>query len=200
MTYKEAKLIDVDIIAEIHSRTFNNFFLTSLGMSFLKTYYKACIKSKEAISLCSLDENNNIVGFCFGALYSKGFNKRLILNNWSSFLIQSIRILFYKPKAVIRLLRNLKKEGNVKDNGDYAELYSIAVLTEKKGLGIGKGLLIEFEKYVKKELITNVSLTTDSKSNEAVLRFYKSMGYNVYYEFITYPNRIMFRLIKNLKE
>jgi hypothetical protein len=68
MTYKEAKLIDVDIIAEIHSRTFNNFFLTSLGMSFLKTYYKACIKSKEAISLCSLDENNNIVGFCFAAI------------------------------------------------------------------------------------------------------------------------------------
>lgn len=199
VTYRGAEIVDLDIITEIHSRTFNNFFLTSLGISFLKTYYQACIKSKEAISLCSIDENNNIVGFCFGALYSKGFNKRLILSNWFPFLIQAIRILFSKPKALIRLFRNLKKEGNIEDIGDYAELYSIAVLNEKKGLGIGKGLLIEFENYLKKELIKKASLTTDFNSNDAVLGFYKSMGYDVYYEFITYPNRKMFRLIKNIK-
>ena len=42
-------------IAKIHLKSFPNFFLTTLGYSFLKTYYKSCSKSKEAISICAID-------------------------------------------------------------------------------------------------------------------------------------------------
>ena len=77
-------------------------------------------------------------------------------------------------------------------------MLSIGVLIEKKGLGIGKGLLFEFEQIINKENIKRVSLTTDFNSNDGVLKFYKSMGYDVYYEFVTYPNRKMFKLIKKL--
>lgn len=198
ITYRKPTISEVEEIATIHLKTFKNFFLSSLGKSFLITYYKSCIKSKEAVSLCAIDENNTIIGFCFGSLSSKGFHKKLILKNILAFTIQAIRILFTKPKAIVRLFRNLKKEAHPKDNGDYAEVLSIGVLVEKKGLGIGKGLLFEFEKIIKKEKIIRVSLTTDFNSNDGVLKFYKSMGYNTYYEFVAYPSRKMFKLIKKI--
>jgi len=196
--YRKPKVIEAEEIAAVHLKTFKNFFLSSLGKSFLITYYKSCIKSKDAISICAVDEENKIVGFCFGSLSSVGFHKKLILNNIPAFTLQALGIFFSKPKAIIRLLKNLKKEAHPEDNGDYAEVLSIGVLAKKKGLGIGKGLILDFEKNIKNKEIKRISLTTDYNSNSAVLKFYKSMGYEVFYDFVTYPDRKMFKLIKNI--
>ena len=196
--YRKARSSDAKNVAKIHAETFKNFFLSSLGSSFLITYYNACIKSKEAISICALDKDNNVVGFCFGTLYSKGFNKRLILNNFFSFTIQTIRIIFYKPKAIIRLFENLNKEGDLDDNGDYSELLSIGVTPDQNGLGIGQQLIAKFENQVRQKGVTTIALTTDADSNDSVLRFYKKSGYIIYYNFETYPNRKMLKLIKQL--
>tara|TARA_R110001606_G_scaffold391386_1_gene559425 strand:- start:476 stop:1075 length:600 start_codon:yes stop_codon:yes gene_type:complete len=198
IVYREAVDTEAKEIAEVHYKTFKNFFLTSLGNSFLKTYYKSCIKFDEAIAICAVDENNNIVGFSVGSLNSKGFHKRLIFNNCIPFFIQTIIILVSKPKALFRLFKNFNKEVNLTDDGNYAELLSIGVLIEKKGLGIGKGLLVAFEKIVQSKNIKRISLTTDFKNNDSVLKFYKSLGYEVYYDFIAYPKRKMFRLIKKI--
>ncbi|EAR12273.1 hypothetical protein PI23P_06605 [Polaribacter irgensii 23-P] len=196
--YRAPTITESEEIAVIHLKTFKNFFLSSLGKSFLITYYTSCIKSKEAISICAVDGNNRIIGFCFGSLLSKGFHKKLIWSNLLPFTFQAISILFSKPKAIIRLITNLKKDANLEDDGDYSELLSIGVLVEKKGQGIGKGLIIAFEKECGKESVKKISLTTDFNSNDAVLSFYKSMGYIVYGQFTTYPNRKMFKLIKNI--
>lgn len=196
--YRKPTLLEAEKIAAVHLKTFKNFFLSSLGKSFLVTYYKSCIKSKNAISICAVDEENIILGFCFGSLSSIGFHKKLILNNIQAFTLQALSIFFSKPTAIVRLLKNLKKEAHPDDNGDYAEVLSIGVLAEKKGLGIGKGLILDFEKNIKKKQIKRISLTTDYNGNTAVLKFYKSMGYEEFYDFVTYPNRRMFKLIKNL--
>lgn len=196
--YRKPKLVEAEEIAMVHLKTFKNFFLSSLGKSFLITYYKSCIKSEDAVSICAVDEEDTIVGFCFGSLSSTGFHKKLILNNIFAFFLQAIRIFLSKPKAILRLSKNLKKDGHPKDNGEYAEVLSIGVLVEKKGLGIGKGLILDFENKVKKNNVKKISLTTDYSSNDAVLKFYKSVGYEIYYKFVTYPNRKMFKLMKNL--
>lgn len=198
ITYREAQINEAENIAIIHLKTFKNFFLSTLGKGFLTVYYKSCIKSKNAISICALDDNNNIIGFCFGAYESKGFHKNLILNNFITFTIQALKIIFSNSKAIIRLFKNLNKEANENDDGDYAELLSIGVLDNMKGLGIGKGLLLEFEKKVKEKKIQQISLTTDYQDNKAVLNFYKSLGYYNFYEFKAYPNRKMYKLIKKI--
>jgi len=36
--------------------------------------------------------------------------------------------------------------------------------------------------------------------NNKVIEFYKGLGYNDYYEFIAYPNRKMYKMIKDLLE
>ena len=196
--YRILKISDAKEVAIIHEKAFEGFFLTTLGRPFLETYYKSCIKYINALAICAVDEKGSILGFIVGSLNSKGFHKRLILNNIYSYAIQLIIISFTKPKSLLRLYRNLNKEASPEDCGDYAEVLSIGVLVEKKGLGIGKGLLFEFEKIINTENIKRVSLTTDLNSNEGVLKFYKSMGYGVYYEFTTYPDRQMFKLIKKI--
>ena len=55
-----------------------------------------------------------------------------------------------------------------------------------------------FSLVMKKEGVDRVSLTTDYYNNESAVGFYHSMGYETLYEFVTYPNRKMYRLIKTL--
>lgn len=46
--------------------------------------------------------------------------------------------------------------------------------------------------------VRRISLTTDYFDNNSAISFYRSMGYEVMYEFITYPDRRMYRMIKTL--
>ena len=90
---------------------FFKLFLTSLGYSFLKTYYRSCTNSKDAISICAVNKDDNkLLGFAVGCLNSKGFNKRLILSNLLKYSYRSVILLFTKPIALIRLFNNLEKK------------------------------------------------------------------------------------------
>ena len=86
----------------------------------------------------------------------------------------------------------------VEDDEDYAELYSIGVSKAAQGKGVGKLLLAESERVMKDEGVQRVSLTTDYYNNDQAVGFYHSMGYETLYEFVTYPDRRMYRLIKTL--
>jgi ribosomal protein S18 acetylase RimI-like enzyme len=198
MEIREAKQLDVDSIVKIHCDAFKNFFLTSLGSAFLKFYYHCFIDNNETVVLCAVD-SGRIVGFTASSTKSKGFNSRLIRSNLMKFGLLSIKLLFTSTKSLIRLMKNLTKKGDyVRDNEDYAELYSIAVIQDAQGKGVGKQLLAALEKSLKKQGVERVSLTTDYFDNKPVVNFYMSMGYDVFYEFDTYPCRKMYRLIKSL--
>ena len=194
--YRKSTLLESGQIAKIHLKSFPNFFLTTLGYSFLKTYYKSCSKSKEAISISAINQDDKkLLGFAVGCFKSEGFNKRLIFSNSLEYSYRAILLLFTKPIALIRLFKNLEKNN---DKGNYAELLSIGVLPDKKGFGIGQNLLVKFENQVREKGINTITLTTDADSNDSVLRFYKKSGYSVYYNFETFPNRKMLKLIKEL--
>lgn len=189
---------DVDSVVKIHTDAFKGFFLTSLGPRFLSFYYSCFIKSCETVTMVA-EEDGIIYGFSASTKVCKGFNSRLIKNNFFAFFILSIKMLFTTPGALLRLVRNLTKKGEgVEDNEDYAELYSIGVSKAAQGKGVGKKLLTATEDVLKQEGVNRVSLTTDFDNNEQAVGFYHSMGYETLYEFITYPNRRMYRLIKTL--
>lgn len=198
MSIREASLSDISQIVRIHNSAFQGFFLTSLGEQFLEFYYSCFIKSKGTVVIVA-EEDGKIIGFSAATSECKGFNSRLIINNLFPFCIMSLKMLFSKPESLLRLVKNLTKKGNnIVDDEDYAELYSIGVADNQQGKGIGKCLLNETEQQLREMGVTKVSLTTDYYDNESVLAFYRFMGYNTLYEFITYPNRKMYRLIKSL--
>ena len=198
MNIRKATVNDVDTIVKIHLDAFKGFFLTSLGAQFLKFYYSCFIKSNETVTVVA-EENGVIYGFSASTKVCKGFNSRLIKSNLFAFAILSLKMLFTTPKSLLRLVKNLTKKGeSVEDDEDYAELYSIGVSKAAQGKGVGKLLLAESERVMKSEGVQRVSLTTDFYNNEQAVGFYHSMGYETLYEFVTYPNRKMYRLIKTL--
>lgn len=199
MEIRKATINDVDIIVRIHIDAFKDFFLTSLGTKFLTFYYTCFVESEETITMIA-EEEGKVYGFSASTRVCKGFNSRLIKNNFSAFIALSLKMFFTSPFALLRLARNLTKKGEgVKDNEDYAELYSIGVSKMAQGKGVGKKLLAASEEALKQEGIKRVSLTTDYEHNEQALGFYHSMGYDTLYEFVTFPNRKMYRLIKTLQ-
>lgn len=198
MEIRKAEQADIESIVKIHCNAFEGFFLTSLGSDFLKFYYICFINSSDTVTMCAV-ENGKIMGFSASTKVCKGFNSRLIKSNLMDFGMLSIRLMFTSPKSLIRLLKNLTKKGEVvEDNEDYAELYSIGVSQDAQGKGVGKLLLATSEKVMKEEGVKRVSLTTDYYNNEAAVGFYLSMGYEVLYEFVAYPDRKMYRFIKSL--
>ncbi len=195
---RAAQRQDVKAVAQLHIKAFEDFFLSGLGGSFLAVYYKAVLKSCDGL-LFVVENKGKVIGFCAAAKRSKGYNKRLVKDNLFLFGIQGIKLSVTKPKAVVRLLKNFEKHDlTQKDEGDYAELYSIAVDPEVQGSGVGKRLLQLLESELKESGIKELSLTTDCCNNDNVIAFYKSVGYNVMYEFMTYPHRKMYRMIKTL--
>lgn len=198
---RKANLNDINSIVKIHKSAFDGFFLTSLGEHFLKLYYSTFIKSDEGVVYCAVTDNE-VVGFSACSYVSKGFNASLIKKNIFKYFIETVRLFFTKPKALVRLARNMNKESKdltVKDDGMYAELYSIAISPICQGGGIGRQLLTKTEEDI---VVHNsfISLTTDYNNNDKTLAFYHSLGYSDYYEFVTYPDRRMWRLLKELKK
>lgn len=198
MNIRKATITDINGIVEIHCDAFNGFFLASLGVSFLKFYYKCFIRSDETVIMVA-EEDDKICGFSASTKFCKGFNSRLIKNNLFAFGMFALKLLVTSPKSLIRLVNNLtKKSDSIKDDEEYAELYSIGVSKSAQGKGIGKRLLTYSEKIMKENGVNRISLTTDFYNNESAIRFYHSVGYETFYEFVTYPNRKMYRLIKTL--
>lgn len=197
----KATINDIDGIVKIHQEAFKDFFLTSLGEDFLKLYYSTFIKCEDGVVYCA-KKNDIIVGFSATSFVSHGFNSKLIKGNLVKYGIMAVKLLFTKPKSVLRLAKNLNKESNdanVKDDGMYAELYSIAVSPECQGEGVGRFLLTVTETDVR-DYNNVISLTTDYCNNDKTIAFYRALGYQEFYDFITYPNRRMWRMIKDLKK
>lgn len=201
ITIRKATVNDVKTIVKIHEQAFPDFFLTTLGSRFLNLYYKCMCKYNDAITLCA-EEDGEINGFATSSYFSHGFNTSLIKKNLIRFGLMGIELLFTKPKAVLRLAKNLDKKSEdnaVEDKGEYAELYSIAVKPGNQGSGIGKKLLTATEEDVARHN-NKISLTTDYYNNEKTIGFYHSLGYQDFYEFVTYPDRRMWRMIKELNK
>jgi ribosomal protein S18 acetylase RimI-like enzyme len=194
MNIRKANKKDIKSIVEIHMARFSSFFLTSLGKNFLKTFYKAFLKNP-GVLLVLIDEGE-IKGFAAGSRDNRGFFKKLLLNNISEFVFSGIQILITKPSALKRIALNASK--SEKNNLIFAELLSIATLSNKKGYG--KILLLEFEKEITRENIENlpISLTTDYHDNDKAVQFYKDCGYEVQEVFESYQHRKMYRFLKKI--
>jgi GNAT superfamily N-acetyltransferase len=198
MLLKNINQDNVNEIARIHLISFSGFFLSSLGLNFLKIYYSSCLKNNNTIAIGLFDESGNLQGFAIGTSNASGFHKKILINNFDKFFMSLIGIIILRPSILVRLIFNLSKSPQKSDTKDYAELLSIAVMPNLKGFGYGKMLLDEFEFNAKKMGVNKIALTTDFYDNETVINFYKTNNYKAYYDFMTYPNRKMYKMIKNL--
>lgn len=200
MVIRKPKKEDVQTISDIHLKAFEGFFLSELGSDFLSTYYNIVRENDRGV-LLGCFEGNKLLGFCAATTLSEGFNKYLVKSNFFSFSKIGLFLLFSRPKALLRLLKNFtKSDSSVSDDGLYAELLSIGVSPAAQGKGVGKQLLMALEEYLNEMNVSQLSLTTDFYDNEKTLNFYKGLGYEIMYDFVAYPDRRMYRLIKKIQQ
>lgn len=203
MILREAKLADLDQIVNVHFLAFPNFFLTCLGSKFLKQYYKIYIKYSHLAFVA--EENGFIEGFVVGSNNSVCFYKDLkqevlhfvfpVLFNLINF--QLLSKIF---KRAISVLFKKKVNRSLKSYEGLNELTSIGVTPTVQSKGLGNRLLAKYEQHCVTSNIEGITLTTDAKNNDKVLKFYKKAGYVIDQTFVQDKNRKMYSLVKYFKD
>ena len=137
MEIRKPEKKEVYAISDIHLKAFEGFFLSELGREFLSTYYNTVRENDRGV-LLGCFEDKKLLGFCAATTLSEGFNKHLVKSNFFSFAKIGFFLLFTRPKALLRLLKNFtKSDPSVSDDGHYAELLSIGVSPTAQGKGVG---------------------------------------------------------------
>jgi ribosomal protein S18 acetylase RimI-like enzyme len=198
MKFRRATAADYKLITEVHFKAFEGFFLSSLGKSFMQTYYRTAILHVNTLCVCAVNDNEEICGFVLGSLVSAGFNKSIILTNKLAYTWEGLKIAVTRPKALLRLKYNLnKRQPSNGDDGQYAEVALIGVAPDFQGKGVGRQLFKEFEIQAKLRGVSKICLTTDYYDNSAVLA-YNAWGLAEWYTYIAYPNRKMYKMFKEV--
>jgi hypothetical protein len=182
MIIRDLNVGDAKIVARLHKRAFNNFFLTKLGHRFLVAFYIAIFQSKDSINL-GLFLDDELVGFAVGAKKSKSFYSNLLNRNFLKLGLSAFIPLLLNPSNIYRLFISLTSSNgadiNIKEG---AILLSICVDPINVAKGNGRLLLCRFE-GIAFDFSDIISLTTDAVGNDSVNSFYISNGYKLHTSF-----------------
>lgn len=180
----------IKAIAELHKKAFPSFFLTQLGVPFLRTLYSGYMEDKDS-GIIAAEEEGKLVGFIAYSNDYPRFYKGLIKHHLIKFAFCSIGAAIRHPSFIKRLLGAFKKSESVVKTESYVELASICVdpVIESKGVGSAlidylKGI-VDFNKYA------YINLETDANGNDGVNRFYVKNGFKLEREFSTAEGRRM---------
>lgn len=185
-------------IAELHYRAFQSFFLTSLGMKFLRFFYRSIILDLNGVAI-GLFEEGQLLAFAVGTVRQDGFYKRILKKNFLGLGMAALPSLLMAPGKIVRLTRNLlSHESSALEIENTACLLSICVDPAKGSKGYGKQVLREFEKQVFFQS-KKICLTTDAEKNDYVNDFYRANGYLLFNSFYI-SERKMNLYYKNYEE
>ena len=128
-----AQLEDLEAIAYLHMKAFPNFFLTAMGLSFVREYYRAVLEFPDSIAMV-IQRENKLLGFIVGfgnpeAFYDFYRKRRLRLVGLTFWAI--IR----KPYLIKRILLNFRRVSDIKTPESDIELSSLAVTPDEQGRG-----------------------------------------------------------------
>lgn len=167
----------VKCCVDVHLRAFPNFFLSSLGPKFLEEFYRSFVTDPDGIGFVAADRPVTVVGVVVGALNPGGYFWRLLMRRWWAFCLASLTRLTRQPSIARRLLRALVYRGQSPPGPPRALLSSLAVAPEYQGRGIGRQLVEQWLKEVRRRGAVGCYLTTDAEGNDRVNAFYSQLGW-----------------------
>ena len=178
--YTGLRRTDVAELARIHERGFPAFFLTSLGLPFLREFYRAHLDDPTAVAvvarLAGGPQRGRPVGVVVGTTRPAGFYSRLLRRRGLAFALAGARGALRRPTAVPRLLRALTYRGDAPDPS-FALLSSIVVDPAHGGSGIGAQLQQRWCEGAAAQGARRAYLQTDADENLAVRAFYRRCGW-----------------------
>ena len=128
-------------LADLHKAAFPRFFLTQLGLPFLRTLYNGYLED-EVSGIIVAEEDGKLLGFIAYSNDYPSFYRGLIKKHLIKFGFCSLGAAISHPSFIKRLLGAFKKSDSVVKSEKYVELASICVDPTTEGKGIGPfGLL-----------------------------------------------------------
>lgn len=177
-------------LALLHKAAFPRFFLTQLGIPFLKTLYTGYLEDAES-GIIVAEEDNRVIGLiAYSKDYPK-FYKGLIKHHIIKFAFCSLGAAIRHPSFIKRLLRAFKKSESVVKTERYVELASIGVDPNCKSKGIGSALISYLKNQIDFSKFAYINLETDAVDNDFANRFYINNGFILEREFVTAEGRKM---------
>ncbi len=194
LEFTKASEDDIAGIVDLHLLKFTNFFLSTLGPSFLKAYYKAFLLMKDDAIIIVAKQEGKVVGFAAVMFESIGAMKKIVASSPLTFSFVFLKIALGNPKGFLGLVNRVLNGKGLQIAGP--ELLSIA--TSEQVRGLGSNLLKQTEEIVASKGYNNISLTTDFEDNARAIRFYEKNGYEEVGKFETNANRVMIRFNKKI--
>lgn len=188
---------DINAVVTVHRLAFSGFFLTSLGVRFLRVMYKTFSLDPSGLFFVS-EANGRILGFAVGIMNDEENDRSLALRYLPEFLLAAIPAVCMHPVSVLKRLGSVffSFGDQPKIPVGAAVLRSIGIIPDMKGSGIANDLLNNFEQQAKKKSAKFVALTTDSFNNGRAINFYKKNGYQIFQEFKNSTGRNMLVMVK----
>jgi ribosomal protein S18 acetylase RimI-like enzyme len=185
---------DVKEIVRVLVDAFPHFFLTNLGLPFLRAYYSLVINYNDHMVFVA-EENGKAIGFVAGFVDPANFYKTMILKAYN-FVFPLIFALIKHPILLPRLWKNIYKVLLIKQHTEYnstlaCELASLAVAPPQMNKGLGKALVQEFITVAAIKNIGQVRLTTDAQDNDAINNFYQKIGFKLFRTYLAFDTRPM---------
>jgi ribosomal protein S18 acetylase RimI-like enzyme len=186
---------DLSSCVSIHQRAFPRFFLSDLGPTFLRQFYRAFLNDESAVAFVA-ESSETVVGVVVGTLSPAGFFRRLLVRRWWAFGFASALLLIRRPAALMRVSRAVFYRGGEDEPG--ALLSSICVSPAIAGSGIGAQLLSTWSLAAGRLGASEARLETDASGNDAVNRFYVMQGWTLRRVRTTREGRAMNVYVKRL--
>ncbi len=177
-------------LSKLHMAAFPDFFLTQLGLPFLKTLYRGYMEDENS-GIIVAEVNGELAGFiAYSNEYSR-FYKGLLKRHLIRFAFYSILAVIHHPSFCKRLLRAFKKSNEVKKEEAYVELASICVNPKIGSKGIGSKLIDKLKEITDFTVYEYINLETDACDNNAVNKFYIKNGFQLARSYRTAEGRKM---------
>lgn len=168
---------DINQLAALHRQSFPGYFLSRLGESFLRQFYRGFLNDPSALTCVARDESGNVLGAAVGSSDPNGFFGRLLRRRWLGFASASVAHVLRSPIEAPRLIRAVAYRGDSAGPIPGALLSSIFVAPAGQGKGTGKDLLEAWVREARTSKASKAYLSTDAEDNEDVRRFYESNGW-----------------------
>ncbi len=179
-------------VVKLHIEAFPGFFMTQLGPTFLREYYR-CVAGYPGGILLTEDANGECVGFVAGFVDSASFYRALRRLRVRLAAAAAISLLTH-PARLLTMLANYRRAGdaeNRKPDPKSAELASLAVKPAAHGRGVGSRLVERFIAEARMRGAEEVVLTTDAHENDVANRFYIGLSFTLVRTFKARRNRIL---------
>jgi hypothetical protein len=96
----------IEAVSVLHDNSFKDFFLTSLGKSFLEVFYRGILTQENGLAIGAFD-GDQLIGFAVGTTNNSGFYRSVLRKNSLKMTWVSFPNLILKPANIKRLVSSL---------------------------------------------------------------------------------------------